>query len=65
MSTSYDTNKKRKRLSDLNSLINDTSICTKDGCFAIAKFNFPREKKRLYCAKHKKEEMINRNCKKK
>ena len=33
MSTSYTTNRKRKRSSDSNSSINDTSICNKDGRF--------------------------------
>src|SRR5690606_35153880 len=57
MPTSCNTNRKRKRLPDSNSSINDTFICIEDECFMIA--NFPGKKKRLYCKNHVKDGMIN------
>ena len=33
--------------------------CIEDGCNTIASYNYKDEKKRLYCERHKKEDMIN------
>ena len=32
--------------------------CKNDGCKTIANYNFPGEKKAIYCAKHKHEDMV-------
>ena len=34
-------------------------LCLEKGCYKIPNFNFYNETKSLYCAKHKKENMIN------